>query len=760
VDKKRSWPRPPPSPQPTRARAPASWASKVFHNFRARPVGGGGPNGTSTAKSTQLKPPCVIIAEAKTPISTSMGVGDDGIRRRRPWKKATTLASSLAASATLAVLVWPSVVSGLGLDRCDYDGESATLRCATRSAADKPFEAVDPVVRAAVRRLEIRCTEAFPDVTDQRDSDDVSDGHYASLPRLDELLVERCRVKRLPHAGAFAGGAAPRKLTVRRLPPGASPPEVAAALTGMEAVEVLDLSGAGLWTLPPGALCRLPRLRVLDLSDNHLVEASDAGLGSAAAGGCPSRVEEVNLSGNLLTNLRHGDVAAAGESLRRLMLANNRLSLLGDDALEGLGALQYLDVSSNRLAAVPVGVFANASNLLELNSYNNSLSMLPSGTFDGLSGLTVLNLSSNAIDSALISEESFRGLPALQKLDMSSNRLKELKSGLLKDLPNLKFLSCADNNLEAIESEALTLQSSLEVLDLARNKLAAFSANAFSGLTMLKKLSLDGNHLATLPEDILRDSLELEDLSLDGNALESVPAAIARLNRLRTLDLGENRIRQLQADDFSALSNLYGLRLSGNQLESLSGSHFANNTVLHVLNLARNRLSAVERDTFSSLKDLRALRLDNNQLADMNGLLSSLTKLQWLNVSSNRLQWFDYAFVPPSLEWLDLRQNRIEELGNYYKLEVSGGRGETFGLRTLHAGGNRIKGRLTRLSLPSGLEAIDLSDNLVEGVEEGVFEDMPSLVSVDLSGNRIERLEIGALLVREGECAEMDCLVP
>lgn len=66
---------------------------------------------------------------------------------------------------------------------------------------------------------------------------------------------------------------------------------------------------------------------------------------------------------------------------------------------------------------------------------------------------------------------------------------------------------------------------------------------------------------------------------------------------------------------------------------------------------------------------MQALRLDNNRLEDLNGLLTMQHHLQWLNVSYNRLQWFDYAFIPKSLLWLNLRGNAIEEMGNYYDMQ-------------------------------------------------------------------------------------------
>ena len=83
-------------------------------------------------------------------------------------------------------------------------------------------------------------------------------------------------------------------------------------------------------------------------------------------------------------------------------------------------------------------------------------------------------------------------------------------------------------------------------------------------------------------------------------------------------------------------------------------------------------------------------------------LVSGLSKLQWFNVSNNKLQWFDYAFVPMSLEWLDIQYNEIEELGNYYKLKSG------FNLKRLDASGNLIQS-LNKLSLPMSLEIIGKS---------------------------------------------------
>ena len=102
---------------------------------------------------------------------------------------------------------------------------------------------------------------------------------------------------------------------------------------------------------------------------------------------------------------------------------------------------------------------------------------------------------------------------------------------------------------------------------------------------------------------------------------------------------------------------------------------------------------------------LQALRLDQNQLEDINGLLTGQNALQWLNVSYNQLQWFDYACVPKSVLWLNLRANLIEELANYFKMEG-------FKLQTLDVGRNRLM-RLDRASLQETLKVVRRLHSLI-----------------------------------------------
>ena len=167
---------------------------------------------------------------------------------------------------------------------------------------------------------------------------------------------------------------------------------------------------------------------------------------------------------------------------------------------------------------------------------------------------------------------------------------------------------------------------------------------------------------------------------------------------LETLDVGDNMLSELKDYSLQGLENLYGLRLAENNITTLTVHSFAGAENLRMLNLASNTINSVDRNSLTPLKKLEALRLDQNNLEDINGLLTDQTHLKWLNVSNNRLQWFDYACVPKSVKLLYLRGNLIDDLANYY--EMTG-----FQLIRMDVGQNKLQ-RLDRASLQSSLKEV------------------------------------------------------
>ena len=111
-----------------------------------------------------------------------------------------------------------------------------------------------------------------------------------------------------------------------------------------------------------------------------------------------------------------------------------------------------------------------------------------------------------------------------------------------------------------------------------------------------------------------------------------------------------------------------------------------------------------------------------------------------MNVSANNLQWFDYAFIPRNLKWLDIHANAIEELGNYYSLR------DDFNLATLDASHNRIK-KLGPLSLPNSLEYVRLHENSISSIAPNTFINKLNLSRVELTSNHLERIDLASLAI-------------
>ena len=208
---------------------------------------------------------------------------------------------------------------------------------------------------------------------------------------------------------------------------------------------------------------------------------------------------------------------------------------------------------------------------------------------------------------------------------------------------------------------------------------------------------------------------------------------------LQSLDLSSNVIGVLKRESLQGLPELSTLKIGRNELSRIGEGAFKETPALQHLDVGANRLQIVEQDTFKELQALKSLNVAENQLEDINGLLQAQAELQWLNVSANRIAWFDYAFVPPSVQYLDISDNVIDALGNYYNLA------ENYALTYLDASGNRITA-LEPMSLLPSMEDVFLEDNAISSIADNTFIGKSLLNQVHLERNALTTLSMAALM--------------
>ncbi len=645
----------------------------------------------------------------------------------------------MKSAAAPIFLLAAAVVALGGVDSCSLEGDILTCSLRTLNPRNDTSETdLTSGTLSGASRVRVRCSDVFFYESFLRTN------HFGFLPDLRQLWLDSCKIRRVP-ALAFSGLSGLRSLVLRSR--NSEWPAMAMelerdALTGLDRLRRLNLTQNNLWTLPAGAFCELGFLRSLNLSANYLQDLLDLSFSSRhGQSNCRLPLEDLDLSANGFAAVP-SNVFGQLSRLKRLNLAKNNLHVLEDKALGGLQSLQMLNLANNDLVALPPELFASSESLQELYLQNNSLSVLSPGVFAPLKQLLVLNLSRNELDNDWVDGEAFATLHRLVALDLSYNKLSRLDRDVLSELSALQILDLRHNNLRVIEARAFSSQRNLHILKLSHNNLVNVHAKVLSGLSQVSSLSIDNNVISTVHANAFSDCVNLQDLALHGNRLDGVPDALRLLPLLRTLDLGENQIVAVDNQSLPALEHLYALRLAGNGLTTLEASTFDSVPTLQVLNLAHNALSQLDPATFEALKELRMLRLDNNQLADINGLLTAQSELRWLNMSANRLQWFDYAFVPRSVQWLDLHENLLEELSNYYNLQ------DGFSLQTIDASSNRLR-RLTSLSLPSCVEFVFLNNNAISEVEGSPFVDKTRLKRVDLSGNQLSQLSQASIALSD-----------
>ncbi|KFO85582.1 Negative regulator of reactive oxygen species, partial [Buceros rhinoceros silvestris] len=268
--------------------------------------------------------------------------------------------------------------------------------------------------------------------------------------------------------------------------------------SNLSSLRVLDMSQNQVWYLPEGFLAQMPSLTHLKLNQNcletfNLSEGDPLGM-----------LMELDLSQNLLEEL----VAEVGS---------------GDI----LPNLQVFNLSTNRLQALPRGVFTYTRKITTVDLSRNRVDLCPQPAVTGkaesppcvdirgVATLTHLSLAGCGLQG--LGGHPFQGT-SLMHLDLSDNH-QALSGdlGWLQDLTQtLQVLSLRNTNLSSVTVDFSALNS-LMCLDLSGNCLTVFPSSL--GVLKLHSLDLRDNCLPDLPLDVVWTPLgkSLEEVYLSQN---------------------------------------------------------------------------------------------------------------------------------------------------------------------------------------------------------------------------------------------------
>lgn len=483
-------------------------------------------------------------------------------------------------------------------------------------------------------RLEILCDEsAMLESQLQRNL-------FKQLTTLSELMLESCKLLKLSEH-SFDGLSGLKKLTINTKNTLWGPQRILEmqplTMSGLNKLVNLEITDSNVRVIPDGFYCPLSSLQVLNLTRNRIRSTENLGFAlptTVECGGASlQELTSLDLSQNEIQQIPENWAVSKLRRLLHLYLQHNNISELNSETLAGLNSLKTLNLSYNHLETLPDGLFYGSRELREIHLQNNELFQLPRSLFHRLEQLLILDLSRNQLTSHHVDNGTFAGLIRLIILNLSHNALTRIDTTTFKELYFLQILDLRNNSIGYIDDNAFEPLYNLHTLNLAENRLHTLSDRLFNGLKVLSKLTLNNNLISIVEPKVFINCSDLKELDLSSNQLTDVPEALNGLTVLKSLDLGENQIKEFRAGAFRNLNQLTGLRLIDNQIDNITKGMFESLPHLSVLNLAKNKIISIERGSFDANKEIEAIRMDGNFVSEINGIFSTLSSLVWLNLA-------------------------------------------------------------------------------------------------------------------------------
>ncbi|KAF0877709.1 nephrocan-like [Crocuta crocuta] len=333
---------------------------------------------------------------------------------------------------------------------------------------------------------------------------------------------------------------------------------------------------------------------------------------------------------------------------KKLYISHSKIQHLQLSSFTRMSALEEFILLASGTESIENDTFKTLNTLKTLELWKNKLRRVPSVL---PAGLEVLKLNDNSIN--ILHGSDFEGLKELKILELKNNLISSLSPSTLSSLVSLQSLMLDDNIIESVAGPLVLPH--LRSMSLENNKLHLIPASFFASLQALQFLSVSGNSLTKIPINLPKSLLSLK---MERNQLKVVRFRdMKHLENLSHLYLSENSISSI--DGAQILANLTTLELSQNQVQMLPLKLPAR---LQKLDISNNLIQRVTAQDFRDLRDLKHLFLDNNIVSLFEaGALQMCSQLSNLALEQNLLLSIPLR-LPGTLARLDLKGNAIKDV--------------------------------------------------------------------------------------------------
>jgi Leucine-rich repeat (LRR) protein len=312
----------------------------------------------------------------------------------------------------------------------------------------------------------------------------------------------------------------------------------------------------------------------------------------------------------------------------------------------------------------------------------------------GLANVTSIKISNSSIE--YISPSAFNGLSELYSVNLTNIGIDLIHPDTFANNTKLKILTLSGNNLNVMQSlsspytDYMLKSPSIEELDISYCNMLEFLPTAFSQLKNIIYINLSGNKLVTLPQGLFDKTDTIEELDLSYNKIKTLPKNIFNKTSLAILHLKNNEI---SSDLEFVTKDVQRLELGYNKIKEIDMKMFRGLENLGSLTVKGNMIRKIHPAAFTSLKNLRHIDLSYNEIDQLSILLfTKNSDLEIIRINNNM---------------------RLKSLPSE-------------GFETTHKTFNVFH--------------FDASNCDLANLTEKVFQSMPYITKLNLSGNRISQV--------------------
>lgn len=203
--------------------------------------------------------------------------------------------------------------------------------------------------------------------------------------------------------------------------------------------------------------------------------------------------------------LKSEDFTEFGNELEDLKISQADLKTIIGNAFKYVRGLKRIDLSENRISKIDDGAFQDLEHSLVALKMAHALSpdyhSLSPNIFKALISLQYLDLSNNRIKA--IPETSFHFMKNIKAIELRDNQIDQIAKGTFQgDIHSkLQIVSFAFNGIKYIPQHTFVDLASLKHLNLDDNKIEKIERRGFMNLDQLKTLSLRGNKISTISDE-------------------------------------------------------------------------------------------------------------------------------------------------------------------------------------------------------------------------------------------------------------------